>query len=270
MTSAPHSTGAYATKTPVSLTPNACFRLLLLVPASKSSVHTKTAHMARRIETPNCKAAVAEPKLFLANATQPRLLHVLPVLTSTPALRSPSKGKLRLWGAKRDRSAERAARDISNILLGSVAQDAGAKKRELNVPSIDLKRLKSKLVQPKLARSIITQLKSLRPHAPVTSPDEHPHPVTPRGVCLTCPDDTFLSLKFPASPAYNAFTSILSLSGPGVLLGQLGQSTGAFGALADVTTELIEVSKVHEGILPPPTDKMSVLICQSSVPCSLP
>ena len=209
--------------------------------------------------SPLSSPKLSDPAVSLTHATVPHLPHShLAVNTSQ------TSKAYRLWHRKRDRSARRAAEAISQVLMGS-AHLPLADKREpstkVNQPGpVDLNSLKTKLLQPKLARSIVHHLKrSSGP--PSSSPSLSPRPRA-RGICLNVSDESLLLKKFNVdenSPAYLVVRT--ALAGPGEILGELGESTGTFGALAGLTTELIETSGVHDGLVPPPLDRLSVLVC---------
>lgn len=61
---------------------------------------------------------------------------------------------------------------------------------------------------------------------------------------------------------YQALSSAAGdgLPTPGKILGQVATSTGTFSALAGVTGRLIEASGSHEGLIAPPSDRMSILV----------
>ncbi len=195
---------------------------------------------------------LSDPRLSPTHAT------VLPILRSpSPSLKTQTQTpKLKLWHLKRDRSARRAALAISQILLGSSSHPA---QRQPIHKNLNLNSLKSKLLKPKLARSIITHLKS-------TSTSSPPNVRKTRGICLNVSEESLLVQKFNLDPDSTTYTLASTLlSGPGEILGSLGESTGTLNALAGLTTAWIETSGVHEGLIPPPLDRLSLLVCTSAL-----
>lgn len=90
----------------------------------------------------------------------------------------------------------------------------------------------------------------------ISVPPVGEHPLTPRGHSKQTTGADLFTGKFQALSAINS----LGTPTPGKILGQVASSTGTFSALAGVTGRLIEASGSHEGLISPPSDRMSVLV----------
>lgn len=64
-------------------------------------------------------------------------------------------------------------------------------------------------------------------------------------------------LSNPFSPVTSLVSSLPS---PGKTLGGMASQSGAFDALAGVTSKLIDASGAHDGIITPPDDRLSVFV----------
>lgn len=151
------------------------------------------------------------------------------------------------------------------------------------------------LANPKEAPQIVRELKKIPVDGEIDAKDEGVHAkFTTKAACLECTDIEALNLhtndlKSPFADEVNAgiakgedprghakqisgrdlftgkFQALSSATGdglptPGKILGHVATSTGTFSALAGVTGRLIEASGSHEGLISPPSDRMSILV----------
>jgi len=138
----------------------------------------------------------------------------------------------------------------------------------------ELRKLKASLLEPKKARAIVGELKHLDQETNKNEGERNPscacHP-PPRAICLSATEEEFDREGDRSSKPERQRPYVMNLLAiiptAGDVLGAAVNKTGAASVLASGVGGIMASTGAHKGLLNPPKDRASILICRRLPVC---